>query len=209
MASLISALSRGISKRALAMSMSRSHFESRSYSGAVHALHALRPTGRNPSVSCGLQLALPLRAADEGSTPRYFCTGESFDVDKHMRLLAGKFAETRLELEDCADSVGTTYFSDDLNICIECVEYVCGNFCRYLVSHQIHRCIRELRRCTEIALLRELNVYSDVLNTYEEIMQHHTANDDTDSAKRLRESWALKLEQLKGELAQLLESNDH
>eukprot|EP00041_Stephanoeca_diplocostata_P030790 m.940413 g.940413 ORF g.940413 m.940413 type:complete len:172 (+) comp23828_c0_seq3:125-640(+) len=171
MASLISALSRGISKRALAMSMSRSHFESRSYSGAVHALHALRPTGRNPSVSCGLQLALPLRAADEGSTPRYFCTGESFDVDKHMRLLAGKFAETRLELEDCADSVGTTYFSDDLNICIECVD--------------------------------------DVLNTYEEIMQHHTANDDTDSAKRLRESWALKLEQLKGELAQLLESNDH
>eukprot|EP00038_Savillea_parva_P006699 m.165324 g.165324 ORF g.165324 m.165324 type:complete len:169 (-) comp12548_c0_seq1:124-630(-) len=51
-------------------------------------------------------------------------SSEAFNIDDSLRDLADTFAEARLELEDCADAVGTTYFESDLEICIEIVKEV-------------------------------------------------------------------------------------
>lgn len=57
-------------------------------------------------------------------------TGSGPANDELLRDMADKFAEARMEIEDCHDSLGTTYFDEDCELCKELVACVhCHTHC--------------------------------------------------------------------------------
>jgi hypothetical protein len=53
---------------------------------------------------------------------RCMSTTSGQSVDEMLRGMSDTFAEARLEIEDCHDSLGTTYFDEDCELCQELVE---------------------------------------------------------------------------------------
>jgi len=87
--------------------------------------------------------------------------GKGSTTDEAVRELGEMFGNSRMDIDDAMDSIGTTYYSDDAKVAIDSV--------------------------------------SDVFRQWEHV-QALAAKDSKETLQRIKESWSLKLEQLKGEL---------
>eukprot|EP00040_Diaphanoeca_grandis_P003367 m.24759 g.24759 ORF g.24759 m.24759 type:complete len:177 (-) comp14741_c0_seq1:189-719(-) len=113
----------------------------------------------------------PLISSSQQQFKSFSSDTEYESVDQKLRQMSEEFAEARMEIEDCHDSIGTVYYDEDFGDCSEIVD--------------------------------------GVLSLYQEILEQSESEGDEKQTRRIAESWRMKLEQLKGELAQLQsEAND-